>query len=249
MTDDQASQFMYGIHAVRAALRQAGLVKAVWVQAGRHDGRIRALIETAEAQGIPVQRVARRELRDLVQNDAHQGIVARTDGPGTAAGHDLNRILEDTAVPPLLLALDGVQDPHNLGACLRTAAAAGVHAVIAPRHRCAGITPVVRKVASGAVEQVPFIQVPNLARALAGLQDKGIWTMGADSSADTPLYDTDMTGPIALVMGGEGKGLRRLTRRYCDLLVSIPLQGQIESLNISVATGICLFEALRQRRG
>ena len=177
----------------------------------------------------------------------HQGVVARCRAVTVWQEDDLDQLLDGLSVPPLLLVLDGVQDPHNLGACLRSADAAGVHAVIAPRDRAVGLTPVVRKVASGAAETVPFIQVTNLARTLRTLKDKGLWTVGADAEGDGDVFSADLRGPTVLVMGAEGQGMRRLTREHCDLLVRIPMQGTVESLNVSVATGICLFEAVRQR--
>lgn len=239
------TQVIYGIHAVQAALDRHGTVESLWVQTGRQDGRVQFLIEAAQAQDIPVRRVLRRQLSDWAHGGVHQGIVAFAKS--AARGDQLTEALRGIAGTPLLLVLDGVQDPHNLGACLRTAAAAGVHAVIAPRDRAAGITPTVRKVASGAVERVPFVRVTNLSRAIEFLRDNGIWTVGTDSAAQTAIYDVDLTGPVALVMGGEGRGLRQLTRRHCDYLAAIPLQGGIASLNVSVAAGICLFETARQR--
>lgn len=249
MTD---TDIIYGIHAVQAALGRPGAVASLWVQADRHDRRVQPLLDTAAGQGITVKRVSRREIDQVVPGGAHQGIVAFTraarPSQGTAQATTVDELVQGIAGPPLLLVLDGVQDPHNLGACLRTAAAAGAHGVIAPRDRAAGITPTVRKVASGAAELIPFIQVTNLARTLAWLQDNGVWTVGMAGDAPSTLYEMALTGPVALVMGGEGKGLRRLTRAHCDYMASIPLSGAIESLNVSVATGIGLFEAARQRR-
>lgn len=167
--------------------------------------------------------------------------------PAARAEADLWRILDAVSGPPFLLVLDGVQDPHNLGACLRTADAAGVHALIAPKDNAVGLTAVACKVASGAAQTLPYVQVTNLARALAALKERGIWLIGTTEDAGTSLFATDLTGAVALVMGGEGKGLRRLTRDRCDLLVSLPMLGTVESLNVSVAAGICLYEALRQR--
>lgn len=241
------TELVYGVHAVRAALGRRGRVVSLWVQAGRQDRRVQQLVDTAEALHIPVERVPRQQLNDLLHGAVHQGVAALTKASATPRARDMEGMLERIEGIPLLLVLDGVQDPHNLGACLRSAAGAGVHGVIAPRDRAVGITPVVRKVASGAVERVPFIQVTNLSRSLDALRGRGIWTVGAAGEAETPLYDIDLTGPVALVMGGEGKGLRQLTRRHCDYLASIPLRAGAESLNVSVAAGICLFEAVRQR--
>jgi 23S rRNA (guanosine2251-2'-O)-methyltransferase len=231
---------------VQAALR-AGRVEMLWLEAGRHDGRIERLVAVAHEQGVPVHRASQAELDHLLQGLSHQGAVARCKRAASWAEEQLESILCGRNQPLFLLILDGVQDPHNLGACLRTADAAGVHAVMAPKDRAVGLTPVVRKVASGAAEHIPFIPVTNLARTLRALKDRGLWLVGAAGDAPQSLYDTDLTGPLALVLGGEGKGLRRLTREHCDTLVRIPMLGSVESLNVSVATAICLYEALRQR--
>ena len=238
---------IYGVHAVRAALGRPGQVVSLWVQTGRQDRRVQELVEAAQAQHLPVERVPRQQLNDLLHGVVHQGIAALTKPSAAPRSWDLAEVLDRIDGVPLLLVLDGVQDPHNLGACLRTAAAAGVHGVIAPRDRAVGITPVVRKVASGAVERIPFIQVTNLSRTLDILRERGVWIVGTDGGAETPLYEIDLTGPVAVVMGGEGKGMRQLTRKYCDYLAAIPLQAGADSLNVSVATGVCLFEAVRQR--
>lgn len=241
-------QLVYGMHAVQAALqRDAANVIEVMVESGRKDARVQAILETAAAHPVAVRRVSGKELDTLIPDARHQGILARCRAAAVWQEDDLDQLLEGLSAPPFLLVLDGVQDPHNLGACLRSADAAGVHAVIAPRDRAVGLTPVVRKVASGAAETVPFIQVTNLARTLRSLKDKGLWTVGADTEGDGDLYSADLRGPTALVMGAEGQGMRRLTREHCDLLVRIPMQGTVESLNVSVATGICLFEVVRQR--
>lgn len=222
-------------------------VLEIWVQENKHDaGSITQLTNLAGT--IPVQYVSKGTLDKLAQYGRHQGIVIRRRRP-KAAIHDIKDLnLATDSVLPLLLVLDGIQDPHNLGACLRTADAAGVQAVISPRDRATGITPTVSKVASGAAENIPVIQVNNLARALQQLQAAGIWIIGATESAEHSIYEIDLVRPLALVMGAEGKGLRRNTRLHCDILVNIPMAGIVESLNISVATGICLFEAVRQRR-
>lgn len=239
---------VYGIHAVQAALqRDASNVIDVMVESGRKDARVQVLLDVAAAQHVEVRRVSGKELDALVPDARHQGAVARCRAVTVWQEDDLDQLLDGLTVPPFLLVLDGVQDPHNLGACLRSADAAGVHAVIAPRDRAVGITPVVRKVASGAAETVPFIQVTNLARTLRTLKEKGLWAVGADAEGDGALFTADLRGPTMLVMGAEGQGMRRLTREHCDLLVRIPMQGTVESLNVSVATGICLFEVVRQR--
>ena len=240
-----ADVFVYGVHAVYAALAQ-GRVRALWLDAARQDSRFHAL-RTAAAN-IPFQDTHRKALDAMVPGVRHQGVVARCAGHEPLAEEDLPALLHLLQTPPFLLVLDGVQDPHNLGACLRSADAAGVHAVIAPRDRAAGITPVVRKVASGAAEVVPFIQVTNLARTLRALKEIGVWVVGTTGDATQSLYEVDLTGPLALMMGTEGRGLRRLSAESCDSLVRIPMLGTVESLNVSVATGVCLFEALRQRQ-
>lgn len=243
-----AHHVIYGIHAVQAALqRDASNIIEVMIESGRKDARVQVLLDKVAVQHTEVRRVTGKELDALVPDARHQGVVARCRAVTVWQEDDLDPLLDALSVPPLLLVLDGVQDPHNLGACLRSADAAGVHAVIAPRDRAVGLTPVVRKVASGAAETVPFIQVTNLARTLRMLKDKGLWTVGADAEGGGDVFSADLRGPTVLVMGAEGQGMRRLTREHCDLLVRIPMQGTVESLNVSVATGICLFEAVRQR--
>ncbi|MEM0954579.1 MAG: 23S rRNA (guanosine(2251)-2'-O)-methyltransferase RlmB [Pseudomonadota bacterium] len=240
---------VFGLHAVDALLRQRPAdVQTLWVQSGRTDKRIKAILELASNQGVSVQQMSRAALDEKVSG-RHQGVIALVSG--SAAGWDEARLLEHLQAlehPPLLLVLDGVTDPHNLGACLRSADAAGVDAVIVPRDKSADLNPTVRKVACGAAESVPFVRVTNLARCLAALKDAGVWLFGAAGEADTLLYDIDLTGPAALVMGAEGSGLRRLTREACDALMRLPMAGDVSSLNVSVAAGICLFEAVRQRR-
>lgn len=238
---------IFGLHAVMAALRSGRECRKLWLQDTRHDHRLQDVEARARALGVAVERVPRRQLDQLAGAPGHQGVV----GEFAASVHPetLEELLDGLDVPPFLLVLDGVQDPHNLGACLRTADAAGVHAVIAPRDRACGITPVVRKVAAGAAETIPFYPVTNLARTMRELKARGIWLTGTAGEADRTVYDVDLTGASALVMGAEGEGLRRLTREECDHLVRLPMAGSVESLNVSVATGICLFEAVRQRRG
>jgi 23S rRNA (guanosine2251-2'-O)-methyltransferase len=239
-----------GIHSVRAALKHGGeAVREVWLERRRRDRRLGEIAELAREAGVGVRQVDRDELERAGRGVNHQGVLAWVRTPAARTEQDLGSILEKADGPPLLLILDEVQDPHNLGACLRTADAAGVHAVIAPKDNAVGLTPTVCKVASGAAETVPYVQVTNLARAMDSLKEQGIWMVGAAGEAEADLFATDLTGPIGLAMGGEGKGLRRLTRERCDVLVRLPMLGTVESLNVSVAAGICLYEALRQRRG
>ena len=243
------SDHLYGLHAVQAALEQTpGGVTELWIDAQRHDKRMAVIVDLAKHAGIVVHDSDRREMEDLVPGCRHQGVVARCAAPREFDESDLEALLERLDVPPFLLILDGVQDPHNLGACLRSADAAGVHAVIAPKDRAVSLTPVAVKVASGAAQTVPFVQVTNLARALKDLKERGVWLVGLDGHAEQSLYELDLRGPLALVMGAEGQGMRRLTKEHCDFLALIPMVGSVESLNVSVAAGVCLFEALRQRR-
>jgi 23S rRNA (guanosine2251-2'-O)-methyltransferase len=238
-----------GIHAVRGALAHgAAGVREILVDGKRHDRRLAALLEQARARGVPVHSVGRERLQQVAPGLNHQGVVALSKTPAPGSEGDLDALLGALDTPPFLLILDGVTDPHNLGACLRSADAAGVHAVIAPRDKSVGLTPTVCKVASGAALSVPFIQVTNLARSMRHLQDSyRVFLVGAAGEARQDIYQADLCGPLGLVMGAEGTGLRRLTREQCDLLVSLPMYGSVESLNVSVATGVCLYEALRQR--
>ncbi|TCO76978.1 23S rRNA Gm-2251 2'-O-methyltransferase [Plasticicumulans lactativorans] len=242
---------IYGLHAVSAVLRhEPERIESLWVDRKRHDQRLREVLELAAARGLAVQPAGATELDRLANGARHQGVVARCHAAAARACDEdaLFALLDGLAVPPLLLVLDGVQDPHNLGACLRSAEAAGVHAVIAPKDAAAGLTPTVRKVACGAAERVPFVQVTNLARTLREFKARGLWLVGAAGEADACLFDLDLRGPLAIVLGAEEKGLRRLTREACDYLGRIPMSGGAESLNVSVATGVFLFEAVRQRR-
>ncbi|MCP4127076.1 MAG: 23S rRNA (guanosine(2251)-2'-O)-methyltransferase RlmB [Gammaproteobacteria bacterium] len=242
-------QTVAGMHSVRTALKHGVEgVAEVWVEARRRDKKIREIVALAKAAGVILHQVDRAELDAMVPGVNHQGAVARVAVPAARGEQDLEQLLGDSDTQPLLLILDGVQDPHNLGACLRSADAAGVLAVIAPKDRSVGLTPTACKVASGAAETVPFIQVTNLARTIRWLQDEHrVWVVGTAGEAETSLYQADLKGPLALVMGAEEKGMRRLTREACDLLVKLPMAGSVESLNVSVATGVCLFEANRQR--
>lgn len=249
-------QYIYGIHAVDALLRtNPRSVQHLWLQQGREDKRIGSLLALAQNQGVPVARQSRKDLDSLVSG-RHQGAVAQTRG-GSAQGDDgqsnlwqeadLYSYVEASAEPVLLLVLDGVTDPHNLGACLRSADAAGVGAVVVPKDKSADLNPTTRKVACGAAEVVPFVRVTNIARTLEELKERGVWLYGAAGEAENTLYDNDLRGSMALIMGAEGAGLRRLTREHCDYLVKLPMSGSVSSLNVSVATGICLFEVVRQR--
>ena len=243
-------ELIHGLHAVTAALEyEPEQVRGLWVERQRRDRRIQALRDQATKQGIAVHLTDRVELDRLAGGARHQGVVARLAVRQRTLGEaDLPGLLAAAEGPLLLLVLDGVQDPHNLGACLRSAAAAGVHAVIAPADRSVGLNATVRKVACGAAEIVPVVTVTNLARALRALQEQGVWIVGAAGDAADSLYDVDFTPSTAIVLGGEEKGLRRLTREVCDRLAQIPMaEGGVESLNVSVAAGIFLFEARRQR--
>jgi 23S rRNA (guanosine2251-2'-O)-methyltransferase len=247
---DSKRNFVYGLHAVNAVLQRAPeRVLELWVAQPRDDARARTLRERADSAGVRVQSVAGEVLAKLVGEVAHQGAVAAVRPLRGWDEHDLLDGLSQIAEDPLLLVLDGVTDPHNLGACLRTADAVGVHAVLIPKDRAATVDGVVRKVAAGAAEFVPVASVTNLARTLDMLKERGIWVVGTDGGAPQTLYSADLKRPLALVLGAEGDGMRRLTREHCDFLVRIPMAGQVESLNVSVAAGVALFEARRQRAG
>ena len=238
---------IFGLHAVTGFIDTApDRVEALWLDEQRQDKRVRALAARAEDAGVSIHWGDRKRLDKLSGGGRHQGAVAEVRPRSAGSERDLERILAEAAGPVLLLVLDGVQDPHNLGACLRTADGAGADAVVVPRDRACGLTATVRKVASGAAETVPFIQVTNLARTMRLLQHAGVRLVGTAGEASSDLYQADLTGPLALVLGAEGKGLRRLTREHCDELIRIPMLGGVESLNVSVATGICLYEARRR---
>lgn len=234
-----------GFHSVLTALEHKQPISEIYIAASRQDKRFQALINLANEQHIPIHTVDKAKL-DSWSTANHQGVIAVLTHQQNMPT-DVHDLLDSLTVPPFLLILDGVQDPHNLGACLRSAAAANVHGVIIPKDNAVGLTPVVRKVACGGAEIVPLIQVTNLARTIGMLKERGIWIYGLTGNVDTRLYDADLTGAIALVLGAEEKGLRRLTMDSCDGLFAIPLPGPIPSLNVSVATGITLFEAVRQR--
>jgi 23S rRNA (guanosine2251-2'-O)-methyltransferase len=240
-------EVVFGWHAVLAALeRHPQLVEEVWLDDKRAGSRAEAIQAAAQAARIPIQRVPRHTLDELSGYEVHQGVVARRRA-GESAPQDLPDIIADAGPRALLLVLDGVQDPHNLGACLRSAEAAGVDAVILPKDNASPVTPVVRKVAAGAAEIVPVFMVTNLARTLDEIKAAGVWVVGLAGEAEQTLYEVELAGPLALVLGAEETGLRRLTRERCDFLARIPMAGQVESLNVSVATGVVLFEAVRQR--
>ena len=238
---------IYGIHAVEALLRHhPKRVKQVWLAEGRSDPRVQTLITLADENRVPVGNAERREM-DVWVEGVHQGVVADVSPSQVWGEAMLNELLDRTEGAPLILVLDGVTDPHNLGACLRTADAAGALAVIVPKDKSATLTPTVRKVACGAAEVIPLVAVTNLAATLKKLQQRGLWIVGTAGEAEQELYEQDLTGPTILIMGAEGKGMRRLTREHCDYLVKLPRAGSVSSLNVSVAAGVCLFEALRQR--
>ena len=239
---------LFGLHSVQAALDYSPKnIQQAWVDTARQDKRLTKAIEDLLDLGIQPEKVDRKRLDRLSDSNNHQGIVIEVDMPSELSESDLKSAVDNLTETALFLVLDNVQDPHNLGACLRTADATGVHGVIITKDNATGITPTVCKVASGAAETVPVYQVTNLARTLRWLKDLGLWIAGADGETNQTLYTTDFTGPMAIVVGAEGKGLRRLTKEQCDLLVSIPMLGRVESLNLSVATGVLLFEAVRQR--
>ncbi|WKE64988.1 23S rRNA (guanosine(2251)-2'-O)-methyltransferase RlmB [Gallaecimonas kandeliae] len=243
-----SQDWIFGIHAVDGALRRQpeSLVK-LWVARERHDQRLAEVVAEAEALGLSIEWVARKTLDDKSKGAVHQGVMAQVKAAKAFNENQLPDILGKSP-QPLLLVLDGVTDPHNLGACLRTADAAGVTAVIVPKDNSATLNATVRKVACGAAETMPLVVVTNLARTMRALKDQGIWIVGTAGETDKQLFNTSLTGPMALVMGAEGKGLRRLTREHCDELVAIPMAGLVSSLNVSVATGVCLFEIVRQRQ-
>ena len=237
---------VFGFHAVLSRLRaNPASVVEIFLDETRNDARGKDLAAAAEHSGVRLMRVPTKRLDGFYGGGRHQGVVARVEVRDLLK--DLDQVLEGVE-KPLLLLLDGVTDPHNLGACLRVANAAGAHAVIAPKDRACGITPAVSKVASGAAESTPYLMVTNLARTLAEIKERNIWVVGADERAAKTIFETDLPDSIAWVLGAEGEGMRRLTRESCDLLARIPMKGEVESLNVSVSAGICLFESLRRRR-
>lgn len=240
---------LYGFHAVTVRLKIAPqTVREVHVDPARRDARMRSFVARAREAGVTVVESDDTRLAQLAGNPRHQGVVARVEA--LPATHSLDAVMERTLAGgevPLVLALDGVTDPHNLGACLRVADGAGAHTVLAPKDHAVGVNATVAKVASGAAESVPYLMVTNLARSLGELKEYGLRVIGTSDTAERTLYDLDLSGPVALVLGAEGKGMRQLTRTTCDELVRIPMQGVVESLNVSVAAAVCLYEARRQR--
>ena len=244
--ENTPTKLIYGFHAVSAKLRHAPeSVLEIYLSGDRKDARVKKFIAQAEAAGARILQSEGDKLDGMVGTRRHQGVVAKVDA--TRREIKLADVLDSLDENALILVLDGVQDPHNLGACLRVADAAGAHAVVAPKDRAVGLNATAVKVASGAADTVPYITVTNLARALREMQDAGVWVVGAAGEADQSIYDIDQKVPVAWVLGAEGDGLRRLTRDTCDALARIPMHGSVESLNVSVASGICLFEARRQR--
>ena len=237
---------LFGFHAVGVRLKTAPQsIIEIYYEPTRRDARMRGFLEKAKEANARLIEADALRIAKLAGSHGHQGVAARV--AALPAAHSLDDLLDQVQGPPLLLVLDGVTDPHNLGACLRVADGAGAHAVIAPKDHAVGINATVAKVASGAAETVPYFMVTNLARTLGELKERNIWCIGAADDAPQSIYQADLKGPIALVLGAEGAGLRQLTRKTCDALVSIPMRGAVESLNVSVASGICLYEALRQR--
>lgn len=242
-----STKVLFGFHAVTVRLKTAPQsITEIHFDGSRRDGRMRQFVERAREAGMKLVEADDASLTAMAGGTRHQGVVARVNA--LPLRHSLDEVLEDVKGPPLVLVLDGVTDPHNLGACLRVADGAGVHAVVAPKDHAVGLNATVAKVASGAAETVPYLMVTNLARTLGELKERDIRVIGTSEDAEKTLYDIDLSGPVALVLGAEGSGLRQLTRRHCDELVRIPMAGAVESLNVSVAAGVCLFEALRQRR-
>lgn len=243
-----APKVLFGFHAVGVRLKTSpNSVLEVYFDASRRDARMRQFIERAKEAGVRLIEADGLRLAKLAGSHGHQGVAARVQAVEQA--RSLDDLLDQLNEPPLLLVLDGVTDPHNLGACLRVADGAGAHAVIAPKDHAVGLNATVAKVASGAAETMPYFMVTNLARTLGELKERNIWCIGTSDDAPKTLYQVDLKGPVALVLGAEGPGMRQLTRKTCDELVSIPMRGAVESLNVSVASGICLYEALRQRGG
>jgi 23S rRNA (guanosine2251-2'-O)-methyltransferase len=241
-----APKVLFGFHAVGVRLKTAPQsIIEIYVDPARKDARMRQFIERAKEAGARLIEADGMRLAKLAGSHGHQGVSARVQS--LPAAHSLDDLLDGVEGPPLLLVLDGVTDPHNLGACLRVADGAGAHAVIAPKDHAVGVNATVAKVASGAAETVPYFMVTNLARTLGELKERSIWCIGTSDDAPKTIYQVDLKGPVALVLGAEGAGMRQLTRKSCDELASIPMRGAVESLNVSVASGICLYEALRQR--
>jgi 23S rRNA (guanosine2251-2'-O)-methyltransferase len=239
--------WIFGIHSVQSVLKTSPQrVQELRMTRARQDARLQKLVNLAEQHGITVQWSSAKQLEDLVEG-RHQGVVALCKQGQTYDEAYLDKLVDEQGQSAFFLMLDGVTDPHNLGACLRSAEGAGVQAVIVPKDNSVGITPVVSKVASGAAETIPLIVVTNLSRTLKNLQQRGVWSVGTTGDAQQTIYQVDLKGPIVMVMGSEGAGMRQLVRKQCDFLAKLPMAGEVSSLNVSVATGICLFEAVRQR--
>jgi len=242
-----SGRILFGFHAVTVRLKSAPeSVLEIHLDSQRRDARMRQFADRAREAGARLVDSSDGQLTQLAGTMRHQGVVARVNA--LALRHSLDDVLDAVSGPPLVLVLDGVTDPHNLGACLRVADGAGAHAVVAPKDHAVGLNATVAKVASGAAETVPYLMVTNLARSLNEMKERDIRIIGASDDAQRTLYDLDLRHPVALVLGAEGSGLRQLTRKTCDELVHIPMAGAVESLNVSVAAGVCLYEALRQRR-
>lgn len=242
-----SNKVLFGFHAVTVRLKtHPKSIVEIHVDATRRDQRMRAFVERVKEAGAKLIDSDDERLAKLAGSGRHQGVVARVNA--LAMQHSLDDVMDAVEGVPLLLVLDGVTDPHNLGACLRVADGAGAHAVLAPKDHAVGLNATVAKVASGAAETVPYLMVTNLARSLNELKERDIWIIGTSDQAEKSIYDVDLRRPVAIVMGAEGQGMRQLTGKTCDELVRIPMQGAVESLNVSVASGICLYEALRQRR-
>lgn len=249
MKDREQTELVFGIHSVASILKHnPSTIRKIIISSSKQNIRLDELLSLAKNHQILIEKKDPNEFNNLLPDVVHQGIIAECLQVKKYSESDLENILQTVKEPPFLLILDGISDPHNLGACLRTADAAGVHAIITPKDRTVPLTPTVRKVASGAAETIPYIQVTNLARTLRFLKKLGIWVYGLDEHGQRNIYQADLKGPLALVLGAEGKGLRRLTKENCDELFSIPMAGSIESLNVSVAVGVCLYEAARQRK-
>lgn len=239
---------IYGIHAIKHLLNsKPEQFLELHIQDSQDNQSLLSLVATAKTLGVHINRVAKKQFDQWLPNLNHQGIAAKVRVQPLLTEDDFSLLIGNVKKPPLFLILDGLQDPHNLGACLRTADAVGVTAVIIPKDRATSLTPVVRKVASGAAETVPVVQVTNLVRAIEMLKKLGVWMMGTSMQATQSLYQVDLKGSVAIVLGAEGTGLRRLTEEHCDILMQIPMMGVVESLNVSVAAGVCLYEATRQR--
>lgn len=243
-----AKEWIYGFHAITAAI-EAGQVLQVIADSGRQDKRMQQLLMEVKNSGVVVSFSNQKVIEEMIgEGHRHQGVIAQVKVRAAQEEADLYQLIEELQHPPFLLILDEVQDPHNVGACLRSAEAFGVDAVIIPKDNSCGLTPVVRKVSSGSSERVPFIEVTNLVRTLTELKERGIWLTGLAGSGEQTLFQSDFRGAVAIIMGSEGRGLRRLTEKACDFLVKIPMEGEVESLNVSVATGVALAEAYRQRQ-